>query len=215
MGCGIGQDCVSVTSDIVMGVLTGAGITLNASSLAGVLKGFALFPILIVIANLGVVVFVKSPVSDQLIKALPVPIDKVPALVIVLLVLMAVSSGVFVIVGLNLLSGGYDNSHPRKLKGPALAECYPALFRLQSAHNNTFECLAMVTACFWAATTHPLEQVLFAKLAFVILVSRIMYVIAYVLDEDVLRTGFFVCAITAIADIGGGAIFPDMLAKYA
>ena len=36
-----------------------------------------------------------------------------------------VATGVFVIVGINLLAGGYDNSQPRKMKGPALADSYP------------------------------------------------------------------------------------------
>lgn len=197
-----------------MGVLSTFGLTLSASSFGGVLKGMAFFPVLIVAANVAAIQFVKSPVSDELIKAMPVPVSKVPSLVIVAMVVLAAASGVFVIIGLNLLSGGYDNSKPRKLKGPALADSYPTLFRLQSAHNNTFESIIMVTACFWAAAQESLDPLLFAKLALFTLVSRVLYILAYVLDEDFLRTGFFVCAITGITDIGIGAVFPEALAKY-
>eukprot|EP00310_Coccolithus_braarudii_P013537 CAMPEP_0183334900 /NCGR_PEP_ID=MMETSP0164_2-20130417/3364_1 /TAXON_ID=221442 /ORGANISM="Coccolithus pelagicus ssp braarudi, Strain PLY182g" /LENGTH=199 /DNA_ID=CAMNT_0025504141 /DNA_START=12 /DNA_END=611 /DNA_ORIENTATION=- len=199
-----------------MGLLRAVGITLSASSFAGVVKGFALFPVAIITANLLAILFVKSPISDQLIEVLvPIPVEKVPALAIVSLVILAAVSGVVVVVCLNLISGGYDNSQPRKMKGPAMADSHPAIFRLQSAHNNTLECLAMATACFWAATTHVLEPVLFAKLALFVLASRTLYIGAYVIDEDFLRTVFFICAITAITDIGLGAIFPDILAKYA
>lgn len=197
-----------------MGLLSAIGITLNASSFAGVVKGMALFPLLIVAANVGIVFFVKSAISDQIVTALPVPVEKVPALVVISMVVLVVATGLLVIVGINLLAGGYDNSQPRKMKGPALADSYPTLFRLQSAHNNTIECLAMTTACFWAATTHPLAPLIFAKLALVILASRLLYVAAYVLDEDFLRTGCFILAITGMTDIAIGAVFPGTLAKY-
>ena len=100
-------------------------------------------------------------------------------------------------------------------RAPTMAESHPALFRLQSAHSNTFECLAMLTACFCVGTVHPLDPVLFAKLAIFALASRMFYVLAYVLDEDFLRTGFFIFGVTAITDVGIGAIFPGALAKYA
>ena len=197
-----------------MGLLGTAGVTLSASSYAGVVKGLALFPLLIVAANMGIVLFVKSAISDQLVTALPVPVEKVPALVVIAMVVLAVATGLLVILGLNLFAGGYDNSQPRKMKGPALADSYPSLFRLQSAHNNTIECLAMIAACFWAATTHSLDALLFAKLALVILASRLLYVVVYVLDEDFLRTGCFILAITGMTDIAIGAVFPSTLAKY-
>merc|ERR1712070_903700 len=111
-------------------------------------------------------------------------------------------------MGLTLVGGEYDNSTPRKMKGPALADSFPTLFRLQSAHNNTFECIAVATACFWAAASHAVEPLLFAKLALLVLVSRILYVIAYVLDEDFCRTSLFALASTVIIDIGLVAIFP-------
>jgi uncharacterized MAPEG superfamily protein len=197
-----------------MGLLSLVGLTLNASSFAGVVKGMALFPLLLVASNVGIVYFVQNPISDQLIAALPVPVEKVPALVVLSMVMLAVATGLFVIVGLNLVVGSYNNTHPRTIKGPALADSSPALFRLQSAHNNTFEALSMTTACFWVATTHTLDPVLFAKLALVILASRLLYVVAYVMDEDYLRTGLFVLAVAGFTDIGIGAIFPEYLAKY-
>ena len=73
----------------------------------------------------------------------------------------------------------------------------------------------MATPCFWAATPHGLEPLLFAKLAVFLFASRVLYIVAYVLDEDILRTFFFVSAITAAFDIGLGAIFPGAISKYA
>ena len=53
-----------------MGLLSLVGLTLNASSFAGVVKGMALFPLLLVASNVGIVYFVQNPISDQLIAAL-------------------------------------------------------------------------------------------------------------------------------------------------
>ena len=58
-------------------------------------------------------------------------------------------------------------------------------------------------------------RLLFAKLAVFILVSRVLYIVAYTLDEDLLRTLFFVSAVSGIFDVGLGAIFPVVLSKYA
>ncbi|GMH80021.1 hypothetical protein TrST_g2825 [Triparma strigata] len=197
-----------------MGLLLGSGITLTASSYAGVVKFLTIFPLLVLGANVGNVLFVKSAISNQLITMLPVPVEKVPALVIIAMVILSVATGIFVIIFVNIFAGGYDNSLPRKVKGPALADSYPALFRLQSAHNNTIECLAMVTACFWAATTHSLDAQLFAKLALSVLASRLLYVVVYVLDEDFLRTSCYILAIAGMTDIAIGAVFPETLSKY-
>ena len=113
-----------------MGLLLGSGITLTASSYAGVVKFLTIFPLLVLGANVGNVLFVKSAISNQLITMLPVPVEKVPALVIIAMVILSVATGIFVIIFVNIFAGGYDNSLPRKVKGPALADSYPALFRL-------------------------------------------------------------------------------------
>ena len=160
-----------------MGLLSRLGLTLSANSYAGVLKGLSIFPLIIVLSGRTIVYFVKHPISNQLIDVMPVPVEKVPALCIVFMFLMTSMSGLAVILILNLIAGGYDNGHPRVVKGPALADTYPVLFRLQSAHNNSFEALSMATACFWVASTHLLDPTLFAKLALYALASRVLYVL--------------------------------------
>ena len=50
-----------------MGLLLGSGITLTASSYAGVVKFLTIFPLLVLGANVGNVLFVKSAISNHVI----------------------------------------------------------------------------------------------------------------------------------------------------
>ncbi|EOD17938.1 hypothetical protein EMIHUDRAFT_432224 [Emiliania huxleyi CCMP1516] len=161
-----------------MGLFSTFGLTFSATGYAGVIKGLALFPLLLPAAHFAAYTFVTSPVSDSVLDALPVPVAKVPALVAFLLVALAAGSGLVAIVAINLLGGHYDNHTPRVLKGPALSEELPAVYRLQCAHNNSIECLAYVTPAFWMASAHELPPPLCAKLSLFLLAARVAYIAA-------------------------------------
>mmetsp|Transcript_23446 Transcript_23446/g.77858 ORF Transcript_23446/g.77858 Transcript_23446/m.77858 type:complete len:201 (-) Transcript_23446:258-860(-) len=197
-----------------MGLFSTFGLTFSATGYAGVIKGLALFPLLLPAAHFAAYTFVTSPVSDSVLDALPVPVPKVPALVAFLLVALAAGSGLVAIVAINLLGGHYDNHTPRVLKGPALSEELPAVYRLQCAHNNSIECLAYVTPAFWMASAHELPPPLCAKLSLFLLAARVAYIAAYVVNEDFLRTAFFVCGIASIVELCVGSLFPETLTRY-
>jgi len=86
-----------------MGLFSTFGLTFSATGYAGVIKGLALFPLLLPAAHFAAYTFVTSPVSDSVLDALPVPVAKVPALVAFLLVALAAGSGLVAIVAINLL----------------------------------------------------------------------------------------------------------------
>ena len=44
--------------------------------------------------------------------------------------------------------------------------------------------------------------------------TRVMYVLMYVLNEDLLRTTSFLLSVTALLDLGFGAVFPSLLDRY-
>ena len=72
----------------------------------------------------------------------------------------------------------------------------------------------MLLPCFWAASELAMPPRLFAKLAVLALLARLLYTLAYALNEDLLRTWAFLVAVSALLDIGTGAVFPDSLTRY-
>jgi uncharacterized MAPEG superfamily protein len=89
----------------------------------------------------------------------------------------------------------------------ALAE-YPTLFRFQSAHNNTIEALGMMAPSFWVAHALGLEQMLFAKLATLFFLARLIYIFFYASDSDALRTCAFAIGTFSLLACGFGPLFP-------
>ena len=86
-----------------------------ASLSGGFLKLSALFPVIFAISAYAVKSFVTSPISDQLLAALDVPLAKVPALAAVSLSALAFFSVVPTILGLSFYQA-WDNSNPRAAK---------------------------------------------------------------------------------------------------
>ena len=145
-----------------------------------------------------------SPLVDQMVEALPVPIKRVPFLVAMLVALIGLSTGLGAIFALGaVVPAGYNNSSPRKMKSATeLGSRYPAIFRLQSAHFNTLEFLAMMMPCYWAAYELEVPPMLFAKASLLTLISRIVYVIMYICNFDYFRTTAFGISVATIAFVG-------------
>lgn len=192
------------------GVLARCGLTFSGS----VWRAVLLVPPVLACTNWLVHEYSRSSLSDALVAALPVTVEKVPFFVAVWMVCLTLLTGFFAIVGLAICApAGYDNNAPRKMKAPGeMADRYPTLFRMQSAHNNSYEHLMLMMPCFWAAHSLDLEPLLFAKLSALILVARVAYIVAYVANEDLFRSFFFVVSVTAITRLGFGSLFPERLA---
>jgi len=176
----------------------------------GFLKLNASLPPILAVSAVAIKYYVTSPMSDTVLAFLGVPAAKVPALVGVSISLLAFFVQFPVIMGL-AATKGYDNSMPRVFKASDSLKEYPVMFRLQSAHNNTLEFLAMMAPCFWSASTIGLDQLLFAKLSSLILLCRVIYAVAYALDSNLIRTTIFMVGFNAMACIGLAPIFPDTI----
>jgi len=177
----------------------------------GFVKLNALFPPIIAVAAASLRWFVASSASEMVLAALPVPVEKVPFLVAASLPALIFISGLLPIMGLAAAKpDGYDNRHPRLMKtAESLMPKYPLNFRLQSAHNNTIEMVAMAAPAFFVAHALGLNQLLFAKLSVLLLLVRLVYIPLYALDSDAARTTAFVMGAFSIFSIGFGAIFPS------
>ena len=114
----------------------------------GFLKLNASLPPILAVSLYAVKYYVTNSISDTVLASLGVPAAKVPALVGVSISLLAFFVELPVIMGL-AATKGYDNSMPRVFKASDTLKEYPVMFRLQSAHNNTLEFLAMMAPCFW------------------------------------------------------------------
>ena len=193
------------------GLLAKVGLTFSHWRSYGKLIGFGLFTFVFVATDGVTVAVVNSALADQMVAALPVPADKTPYFVTVVLVFVALFTGLGAIGLLSLVAPtGYDNNAPRLMKSPAeLSRRYPAIFRLQSAHQNSLEWIAMMAPCFWAASSLDVPQQALAKLSVFILAMRVLYVLFYLLNEDLLRTSCFLFAVTGLIDVGLGGLYPD------
>lgn len=176
----------------------------------GFMKLNVVFPPLIACAAALMRWYLASPVSEALVNAMPVPLAHKPLVVAACMPVLIFVSGLMPIMGLAAMAPtGYDNQHPRKFKdATSIAETYPMMFRLQSAHMNTIECTVMLMPAFWVAQTVGLEPDLFAKLAALLLAVRVLYVLAYALNADALRTVLFVIGQFCILSCGFAPLFP-------
>ena len=192
------------------------GLTMSdGASWPKAVKNALLFTIGFVGSDYLMVAFATQPFSDPMLSLFPVPVERVPYLVIIALVVIALGLALLVIAALSfVVPTGYNNSTPRLMKSAEQLDQYPFLFRLQSAHNNSLEFLAMLLPSFWAASELAMPPRLFAKLSVLALLARLLYVLAYALNEDLLRTWSFFVAISALLDVGFGAVFPESLERY-
>ena len=136
----------------------------------GFLKLNAAFPVIFAVAGYAVKSFVTSPISDTVLASLNVPLAKVPALAAVSLVALAFLSVVPTILGLSMYQV-YDNSNPRGTKSRENLKNYPTIHRMQNAHDNTLEFLALMAPCLWSASTLGLDELLFAKLMALVFIA--------------------------------------------
>lgn len=168
-----------------------------------------------IIAGVGYILklFVTSPIVESTLKSLPFAVDKIPFIVAAAFPPLIFISGIVPAMGLAALeTGGYDNQHPRMMRSATGAiQKYPTLFRMQSAHQNTIECAAMMTPAFWVASTLGLDNLLFAKLASLVLLARVAYFPAYGIGLDALRTCLFALAFFSITAIAFAPIFPNTI----
>jgi uncharacterized MAPEG superfamily protein len=179
--------------------------------------------------------FVNSSLSSFLVAALPTTVERVPHLMLLVMVLLAfgINMPVILYIGERALPSffllfcvpsffflfrtaavrerGYDNSTPRRSQAYFLNKEHGLAFRLKSAHLNTSENIPTMTAAIFIATSLDLDKVLVAKMTVFYIINRILYVVFYALNIDFLRTFAFIVSFVGMVIMMILAIFPSAL----
>jgi len=159
-------------------------------------------------APICISLFCKHPISDQLLKQVPVAVDKVPYLMMLGMVFMQFVCNIVCVMYIAAFrQGGYDNNTPREAQ-PKFLENHKFAARMKAAHFNTLEQIPIfATACFTAILL-KLDPVLTAKLALLHNLSRVVYIVTYGLNIDIVRTFVFVVGFFSCIFMSAMAIFP-------
>ncbi|GMI41672.1 hypothetical protein TeGR_g1727 [Tetraparma gracilis] len=188
--------------------LRSAGLTFDD---CGFFKLNAWFPVLLIGANVSLITWCRSNVATLAVAMMPVPEAKVPFFVIAFMPIIAI---VCTIVAIQSIAAIKPRGAAGRIRGGSVAELgLPAwIDRLQQAQYNTWECCTCTVCTFFVAVSLGLPDVLFAKMATFLLLVRVLYVLAYVLDLDFVRTllwlaGTSTCLLAAFA-----ALFPESVA---
>ena len=108
------------------GLLAKVGLTFTGWQGVGKSWGFALFGFFFVGTDFATKTLIRSTLADDVLDAMPVPVERVPFLVAASLMFLALGTGLAVIALLGLLSPtGYDNNQPRVMKSVGLAQSFP------------------------------------------------------------------------------------------
>ena len=177
----------------------------------GFLKLNFWFPVLLVVAHLSVVSWCKSSVATSAVAMMPVPPAKVPFFVITAMPIIAIMCTVVALMSVAAIK---PKGTVRGRNGSLAAQGLPAwLDRVQQAQYNTWEACICTVSTFYVAASLDLSEALFAKMATLLLLIRVLYPIVYGLDLDFLRTtlwlmGIHTCLMTAFAGLFAESVVP-------
>ena len=160
--------------------------------------------------------FLKHPIGDQIVAALPVPVSKVPHLMIVAMIALAAIPNFLVIFYISLFrKGGYDNNNPRE-NHPAFLDKHGFAARNKAAHFNTLENLPLFIGCIYIAQSLGLAELTVAKMTTFYIICRTLFNIVYAFNFDLLRTYLFVVSLGGAVMMACMAIFPsfDLVAWF-
>ena len=181
-----------------------AGLTFED---VGFFKLNAWFPVLLVNAHFCVVSWCKSSVATSAVAMMPVPPAKVPFFVITVMPIIAV---VCTIVAIQSIAAIKPKGTTRNRSGSLAAQGLPAwLDRMQQAQYNTWEACIYTVSTFYVAGSLGLQEALFAKMATLFLLIRVLYPVAYALDLDFFRTALWLTGINTCLMTAFAALFPE------
>ena len=196
------------SSNAVASALRSAGLSFVEVSF---LKLNAWFPVLGVVAHLSLVSWCRSSVATSAVAMMPVPPEKVPFFVITAMPIVAVMCTIVVIQSVAAIK---PKGTTRGRTGSLASQGLPAwLDRVQQAQYNTWEACIYTVSTFYVAASLDLSETLFAKMATLLLLIRVLYPIVYGLDLDFLRTtlwlmGIHTCLMTAFAGLFAESVVP-------
>ena len=81
--------------------------------------------------------------------------------------------------------------------------------RLQAAQYNTFEACIYMICSFFVASDLGVPKLLFAKVATLFLLLRMVYPVCYATDLDMFRAQIWLTGLHAMVLLGFAALFPD------
>jgi uncharacterized MAPEG superfamily protein len=159
----------------------------------------------------AVAALVKTKFSDILLSLAPVELEKVPYFC--LLGLIAIWATVKIVVAFGVANSphckhAYRNDQPRTMNN--IEYMGKVLYRLQCAHENTLEALAVATAVAVIGSNTDIEATIFAKLSMFTLVARVIYPFIYALGPDLIRSVVFSFGLCSSLWIAVYGLFPKL-----
>jgi uncharacterized MAPEG superfamily protein len=131
-------------------------------------------------------------------------------------ILMPIIAILCAIVALQALSAvaptGYQSQRSREQKDVgnlSKAKIPGWIGRTQAAQYNTFECCIYMLCTFFVARELGVPRLLFAKIATLLLLLRVIYPFFYATDLDMFRTQAWLTGLHACMLLGFAALFPD------
>lgn len=159
----------------------------------------------------AVAAFVKTKFSDTVLSFAPAELEKVPYFC--LLGLIAIWVTIKLVVGFGVANSphcknAYRNDQPRTMNN--IEYMGKVLYRLQCAHENTLEALAVATAVAVIGSNTDIEAAIFAKLSIFTLVASIIYPFFYALGPDLIHSVVFSFGFSSSLWIAVYGLFPEL-----
>ena len=165
------------------------------------------------VAHMTVAMWCKSEMSLSAVSQMPLPAEKVPFFVILLMPIIAILCAIIALETISAIAPtGYQSQKGREQKdlgNLAKAKLPGWIGRTQAAQYNTFECCIYMLCSFFIANELGVPKLLFAKIATLLLLLRVIYPFFYALDLDMFRTQAWLTGLYACVFLGLAALFPD------
>ena len=179
----------------------------------GFVKLNVFFGPMVLLAHGIVTTWCKSEMSLAAVNQMPVPAEKVPFFVLILMPIIAILCAIIALEALSALaSTGYQSQKGREQKDAgnlAKAGLPGWISRTQAAQYNTFECCILMLCTFFVAKELAVPKLLFAKIATLLLLLRVTYPVLYATDLDMFRTQVWLTGTYPCVLLGFAALFPD------
>ena len=179
----------------------------------GFMKLNAFFGPMMLLSHATVTMWCKSEMSLAAVNQMPVTVEKVPYFVMMIMPIIAILCAIIALEALSAVAPkGYQSQIGREQKAPgnlAKANLPKWITRIQAAQYNTFECCIYMLCSFSVAKELGVPKLLFAKIATLLLLLRVIYPVWYATDLDMFRTQTWLTGMYSCMILGFAALFPD------
>ena len=170
---------------------------------------------MVLLSHAIVTTWCKSDMSLAAVNQMPVPAEFVPFFVVILMPIIAIICAIVALQALSAIGpNGYQSQKGREQKEASnlsKANLPEWIARIQAAQYNTFECCIYMLCTFFVAKELGVPKLLFAKIATLLVLLRVIYPVFYATDLDMFRTQAWLTGLHACMLLGFAGLFPDTI----